>query len=220
MPPTDYIKRFKSLISRETELISRGYSRVAGIDEAGRGPLAGPVVAAACVSTVPYNVDSVPEYLTRIYDSKKLSEKLRAELYSHITADDSPFHFGIGISNVECIDSINILNATHKAMAQAVTQLTFLPDYILIDGTELPDSPIPQEKIIRGDSTCLCIAAASIIAKETRDTIMREYAQEYPHYGFDTHKGYGTATHIEALHRHGRCPIHRRSFRVAGLDKK
>lgn len=213
-------ERYATLTMRENALHKQGFLRVAGVDEAGRGPLAGPVVAAACVYTETYDTD-VPAYLTSVYDSKKMTPQRRAEVFTHITAGDSLFHVGIGIADVDMIDRDNILRATQHAMRAAILNLALLPDYILVDGNAaIPDAPAPQEQIVRGDSTCLCIAAASIVAKETRDALMREYATRYPHYEFDTHKGYGTAAHIDALRKYGRCPLHRRSFRVAALDEK
>jgi ribonuclease HII len=189
------------------------------VDEAGRGPLAGPVVAAAASRNSRFTTDDTDEWLYEIYDSKKLSEKKRERLYGHLTGDESPFHIGIGIISAEEIDRINILRATHTAMRTAVRSLVFLPDFVLVDGTAIPGLHIPQEKVIKGDMTCLCIAAASIVAKVTRDRIMRGYARDFPEYGFEKHKGYGTSRHITSIRHHGRCPIHRKSFKVAGLDK-
>lgn len=211
--------RFQALLSREHELLRDGCHYVAGVDEAGRGPLAGPVVAAAASRNGQLAAADACEWLCEVYDSKKLSEKKREYLYGLLTGDDSPFHIGVGIVTAEEIDRSNILRATHKAMRIAVRSLVFLPDFVLVDGTEIPGLHIPQEKIIKGDMKCLCIAAASIIAKVTRDRIMRDYARDFPEYGFEQHKGYGTSRHITSIRHHGRCPIHRKSFKVAGLDK-
>jgi ribonuclease HII len=206
-------------MSREQELLRNGCEYVAGVDEAGRGPLAGPVVAAAACRNGQLDTEpDIPGWLQDVYDSKQVSEKKREALYELLTGDDSPFHIGIGLITSKEIDKINILRATHKAMRIAVGSLVFLPDFVLVDGTEIPGLNIRQEKIIKGDMKCLCIAAASIVAKVTRDRIMRNYARDYPAYGFETHKGYGTSRHITSIRHHGRCPIHRKSFKVTGLD--
>ena len=215
---TDKKDRFRALLEKENQARVTGFSRIAGVDEAGRGPLAGPVVAAACICRLPADAAAFPWFLD-IYDSKSVTEKTREELFGFITHDDSPFHVGVGLVEHDEIDKTNILKATHKAMRSAVENLIFPPDFVLVDGTEIPGLDITQEKVIKGDSKCFIIAAASIVAKVTRDRIMRDYAGEFPHYEFDKHKGYGTSKHISAIRRHGRCPIHRRSFKVAGLDR-
>lgn len=176
----------------------------AGIDEAGRGPLAGPVVAAACVLP--------PEYpAAGINDSKQLSVHARAALFDELTSD--PWvKFGVGIVDIDVIDAINILQATKKAMLEAVDAISPQPNLLLVDGVDLPHPVIPSRKLIKGDATSLAIAAASIIAKETRDRIMLELDERYPQYGFAKHKGYGTQAHREAIARHGPCPVHRKTF--------
>jgi len=213
--------RFIKLLARETELTKNGCYRVAGVDEAGRGPLAGPVVAAVtCANTFVNFAECDFEWLYEIFDSKAVPEKKREMIFDLITADDSPFHYGIGIIDHIEIDETNILKATHKAMKIAVEQLVFPPDYVLVDGTEIPGLNIPHEKIIKGDSKCFCIAAASILAKVTRDRIMYDYAQKFPEYNFDKNKGYGTKNHIEAIRSVGRCEIHRKTFKVTGLGEE
>ena len=212
--------RFKRMRERERILHTQGFSRVAGVDEAGRGPLAGPVVAAVAVLHDAAAADAEPpfDWLVEVFDSKQLDANQRDRLFAFITADGSPFHVGIGMRSHEVIDRINILRATHESMRDAVNSLLFPPDYVLVDGTEIPRLGLPQEKVIKGDSLCLSIAAASIVAKVTRDRIMIRLAADYPQYGFDTHKGYGTPDHIEAIRRHGRSAVHRRSFKVAKID--
>lgn len=176
---------------------------IAGIDEAGRGPLAGPVVAAAVIFH-PY------DYIEGVTDSKKLSAKQREEFYEEITRQ--ALTYGIGIVDNREIDRINIRQATFKAMRMAIGSLKVNPQYLLIDGEELPEKLYPQEAVIKGDSHCFTIAAASILAKVTRDRLMIEYHQQYPLYGFEQHKGYGTAFHRNMIVKHGPCPIHRHSF--------
>lgn len=213
------ISRFERLLSRESDLLKNGCYRVAGVDEAGRGPLAGPVVAAAaCANNFVNFADCNFEWFYEIFDSKAVPEKKREMLFELIIADDSPFHYGVGIIDHIEIDETNILKATHKAMRIAVEQLVFPPDYVLVDGTKIPGLAIPHEKIIKGDSKCFCIAAASIVAKVTRDRIMYEYAEKFPEYKFDKNKGYGTKEHIDSIRAVGRCEIHRQTFKVAGLD--
>lgn len=176
---------------------------ICGIDEAGRGPLAGPVVAAAVI---------LPKGLKIPYlnDSKQLSEKRREELYDVII--DKAVAVGTGIVSPERIDEINILQATYEAMRQAVNSLEVRPQVLLNDAVIIPWIDIPQEKIIRGDAKSLSIAAASIIAKVTRDRIMKAYHEIFPEYGFNKHKGYGSKEHIATIQALGPCPIHRRSF--------
>jgi len=183
---------------------SAGFRWIAGIDEAGRGPLAGPVSAAAVI--LPH--DFCHELLD---DSKKLSHKRREIIYDEITNRDD-IVWAMSLGNVNEIDEINILKSTHAAMARAAKKLKQAPDYCLIDGLPVSCFPIPSEGIVKGDGKSLSIAAASIIAKVRRDRIMIQYAEEYPEYGFDRHKGYGTKLHLDALRKHGPCPIHRKSF--------
>lgn len=182
----------------------KGYARVAGVDEAGRGPLAGPVVAAAVI--LPEGED-----FTGIDDSKKLTAAVRDRLYDLIR--EKALAIGVGSGDHALIDSINILQATLSAMKQAVQGLVLPPDYLLIDGTSGIPLSIPQRTIKKGDSASISIAAASIIAKVTRDRMMAEYDSIFPGYGFADHKGYGCASHMEAIAALGPCPIHRKTFR-------
>ena len=189
----------------EFELEARrcGYRRIAGLDEAGRGPLAGPVVAAAVI--LPARC-----CLVGCDESKQLSEPERERLYQVITA--RAIGIGIGSAKEEEIDKLNILEATRLAMRRAVAALSPQPDFLLIDAVALPDLAIPTRPIIKGDALCLSIAAASIVAKVTRDRLMAEYHRLYPRYNFLSHKGYGTSEHLKQLAVHGPCPIHRRTF--------
>ncbi|QVE49174.1 ribonuclease HII [Chlamydia crocodili] len=187
----------------EEEVFDEGFSIIAGVDEVGRGPLAGPVVAGACI--LPRG-----KVFPGVNDSKKLTPKERAKIRD-ILLNDSDVYYGIGVVSVERIDEINILEATKEAMAKAIANLSIYPDFLLIDGLYLPHK-IPCKKIIKGDSKSASIAAASIIAKEYRDDLMRELHQHYPNYGFDKHKGYGTAAHLAALKAFGPCDCHRKSF--------
>ena len=214
-------ERLANLLFREQQLREEGFLRVAGVDEAGRGPLAGPVVAAAaCECNGTSSAHQNFAWFEEIFDSKALTETKREQLFELISGADSPFHIGIGIVDHKEIDKSNILKATHKAMRIAVEQLIFPPDYVLVDGTEIPGLNIPHEKVVKGDKKCFCIAAASIVAKVTRDRMMVKYAEQFPEYNFEKHKGYGTKEHIDSIRRHGRCPVHRHSFKVAGLDAK
>lgn len=181
-----------------------GYYRVAGVDEAGRGPLAGPVVAAACI--VP-----LTGRLAGVNDSKQLSPTERRSLYHQLTSDPS-FVYAIGVVDHQVIDEVNILQATIRAMLQAVNGLALQPDLLLVDGLALPHPTVPARKAIRGDAEYYCIAAASILAKVHRDELMVRYHEEWPMYGFDQHKGYGTEGHRAAIEKWGPCPIHRLTF--------
>ena len=199
----ELIRRYQDMSEYENEARKNGFMVIAGLDEAGRGPLAGPVVAGCCVLD--------PEVMVLgVNDSKKLSEKKRAELFPLI--QEKALSYGVGIVDEKVIDQINILEATKLAMKKAIEALSVQPDLLLIDALRLPDLAIRQEDIIKGDAKSVSIAAASILAKETRDRIMREYDSVYPEYGFAKHKGYGTKEHIEAIRKYGPCPIHRRSF--------
>ncbi len=192
-------------LTYERKLRRRGHKVIAGIDEAGRGPLAGPVVAGAVILP--------PRFRHAVLnDSKLLSEKKREALYEEITAPDSKVIWAAGIIDAKEIDEINILRATWKAMRVAFENLPVEAEVALIDGKPIKDFPKPHEAIVKGDSKSLSIAAASIIAKVTRDRMMLRYAEEYPEYGFAKHKGYGTAVHLAALAEHGACELHRRSF--------
>lgn len=184
---------------------------IAGIDEAGRGPLAGPVTAAAVIFE-PY------AYIEGVRDSKQLTALQREELFGHII--DKALVYSIGmVDNVE-IDRINIRQATFKAMRMAIGSLGQNPDYLLIDGEELPDKLYPQEALIKGDDRSFTIAAASILAKVSRDRLMIDYHRQYPQYGFDQNKGYGTAQHREMILKYGPCPLHRQSFLKKILEEK
>lgn len=195
----------------EKSLQRDGYRLVAGIDEAGRGPLAGPVVAAAAILPVRYRHKT-------LNDSKQLSEKKREAIYEELIADNRITWCSAAVDSPE-IDKINILKATHAAMRRAAEGLKTKPDAVLIDGLEVRGFPIHQKALVKGDSISLSIAAASVIAKVERDRLMLEYAEKYPEYGFEKHKGYGTKLHLEKLRHHGPCPIHRQSFRpVAQLS--
>jgi len=188
----------------EMKLWHRGLSRIAGIDEAGRGPLAGPVVAAAVVFPTDVMIEGVN-------DSKQLYEKERERLFDII--QDSALDIGIGIVDHTIIDEMNILNATFRSMHDAVNNLQYPPDHLLIDGPYFAGANIPFTTVVKGDSKCLSIAAASIVAKVTRDRLMKEYDKQFPRYGFAKHKGYGTKEHLEAIKIHGLCEIHRKSFK-------
>ena len=187
----------------------RGHRLIAGIDEAGRGPLAGPVIAAAVI--LPMDYDN-PE----INDSKKLSPRRRERLYEVIKQD--AIAVSIGLSEAAAIDVVNILQATLAAMREAVLGLSVRPDYLLIDGLNGIAVSIPQETIIHGDARSISVASASIMAKVSRDRIMEMYHRQFPQYNFLKNKGYGTREHREAIARYGRCKIHRRSFWVAEID--
>lgn len=179
------------------------YELICGIDEAGRGPLSGPVVSAAVI--LPKDVN-----IMYVNDSKKLTEAKREELYEEIY--DKAISVGVGIGNVEDIDTINILNATYKSMQEAVNNLNVKPDILLVDAVTIPNINIKQEGIIKGDAKSISIAAASIIAKVTRDNMMKEYNELYPEYQFAKNKGYGTKDHLDALRNYGASPIHRKTF--------
>lgn len=194
MEPTDEFERAARFC---------GYRRIAGVDEVGRGPLAGPVVAAAVI--LPFRCR-----LIGVNDSKQLSERARERFY--IAIRERAVATGIGWADVAEIDQLNILEATRLAMRRALEQLVPPPDYVLIDAVSLPGVSIPVRPIIKGDSLSVSIAAASIVAKVTRDRLMASYHDTFPEYGFVSHKGYGTAEHLERLARHGPCSIHRRSF--------
>jgi ribonuclease HII len=192
------------MLAFEKQARSNGYKMVAGVDEAGRGPLAGPVVSAAVVLPESFDVPG-------INDSKKLSEKKREALFPVIQTQ--AIAFGIGLSDHEEIDRINILQASLLSMKRAVEDLQMTPDYLLIDGKFTIDSTIDQRSVIKGDALSLSIAAASILAKVTRDRIMADLDVKYPQYGLKRHKGYPTKAHKEAILAHGPCPIHRKSFK-------
>lgn len=203
-------KRVKKLLSIEESIRSeKGFQEIAGVDEVGRGPLAGPVVAAACILPKGY-------LLRGINDSKQLDSEERYKLYQELILH-ADVCYGVGIVEPYEIDELNIHNATLKAMAVAIARLTRKPDYLLVDGKHPPKLGIPCQAIVDGDRLSCCIAAASVIAKVTRDHIMMGYHDLYPLYRFNENKGYGTAAHLEAIQLHGPCPIHRMSF---GLLKR
>lgn len=195
--------RLKEMYKYEEAAYKNGYSLIAGVDEVGRGPLAGPVVTAAVI--LPYS-----EFIPGINDSKKLSEKQREALFEVII--ERAISYEVGIVDEKVIDEINILNATKKAMENAINALKPQPDYLLLDAVKLERVKIPQASIIKGDALSISIAAASIIAKVTRDRLISEMDVKYPEYGFAKHKGYGTQEHIDAIKKFGICPIHRVSF--------
>ena len=196
-------KRINQMLQIERKLYDLGFNNICGVDEAGRGPLCGPVVAAAVILPKDCIIEGVN-------DSKKLSEKKREMLYDEIIKN--ALAVGVGMCDQDVIDEINILNATKKAMCEAIDNLKEKPDYVLIDGNQKIDIKFPQDIVVKGDSKSESIAAASIIAKVTRDRIMLEYDKKYPEYGFAKHKGYGTKAHIQAIEKYGITPIHRISF--------
>ena len=197
-------ERLTKLKEMEKELYEKGFKNICGIDEAGRGPLAGPVVVAGVIMPQDSMIEGVN-------DSKKVTEKRREKLYDLIL--DEAISYSVAIIGQDVIDEINILNATKQGVTQVVDELDIKPDLILVDALEhINTRGIPYEPIIKGDAKCYNIAAASIIAKVTRDRIMREWDEIYPQYGFISHKGYGTAKHIAAIKQYGLCPIHRKSF--------
>lgn len=204
--------RLKRLCSIENAIHEQGYALIAGVDEAGRGPLAGPIVAAACI---------LPEgYILRgIDDSKKLDGPSRYKLYQDLIVHPE-VDYGIGIVEAIEIDLLNIHRATLKAMKEAITRLKKRPSFLLVDGIHIPDCDIPAEAVVDGDQKVQLIAAASIIAKVTRDHMMIGYHALYPEYGFDQHKGYGTSKHLEAIRTHGSSPIHRQSFGLLKTEEK
>ena len=187
----------------ENSIHSEGYEIICGVDEAGRGPLAGPVCAAAVI--LPMGLE-----IPGLTDSKKLTDKKRRELFPVIK--EQAIAYGIGLASHEEIDEINILQATYLAMERALAQLSVNPDIALIDGNRAKDFGLPVRTVVKGDSLSMNIAAASILAKVTRDDLMLELAEQYPEYGFEVHKGYGTKAHYEALRAHGASEIHRKTF--------
>ena len=187
----------------EKEALAKGYKSVCGVDEAGRGPLPGPVCAAAVILPEGVIIDGVN-------DSKKLSEKKRESLFDVIR--EQALSYSIAYATVDEIEEINILNATMLAMRRAIDGLDIKADYAMIDGNKIPPIDIDAECIVKGDAKSMSIACASILAKVSRDRLLYKYAEEYPMYGFDKHKGYGTKAHREAILKYGPCPYHRKSF--------
>ena len=198
------LERLTKLKELEKDLYQKGFKNICGIDEAGRGPLAGPVVVAGVIMPQDSMIEGVN-------DSKKVSEKKREKLYDLII--EEAISYSVAIIGQDIIDEINILNATKSGLTQVVDGLDMKPDLIIVDAlTHIDTRGIPYESIIKGDAKCYNIAAASILAKVTRDRIMRQWDEIYPQYGFINHKGYGIAKHIQAIKEYGLCPIHRRSF--------
>ena len=203
-------KAAPDLTGIERGLHEKGFALVCGVDEAGRGPLAGPVAAAAVI---------LPEGLVieGLDDSKKLTEKRREALYDIIT--EQALCWAVGLADEREIDEINILQATFCAMRRAVEGLSRVPDFVLVDGNRDPQLGLPTATIVGGDGKAACIAAASVLAKVTRDRLMRQYDGQYPAYGFAQHKGYGSAAHYRAILEHGPCPLHRMTF-LKNLEEK
>ena len=198
------IERLNNLKEIENNLHQKGFQNICGIDEAGRGPLAGPVVVAGVI--MPPN-----SMIEGVNDSKKISEKKREKLYDLII--EEAISYSVAIIGQDVIDEINILNATKQGVTKVVEELSIRPDLVIIDALEHIDTKgVPYEAIIKGDAKCYSIGAASILAKVTRDRIMRQWDEIYPQYGFVAHKGYGTAKHIAAIKEYGLCPIHRKTF--------
>ncbi len=205
------LERLTKLKEIEKDLYEKGFQKIAGIDEAGRGPLAGPVVVAGVIMPQDSMIEGVN-------DSKKVSEKKREKLYDLIL--EQAISYSVAIIGQDVIDEINILNATKQGVTKVVEGLEVKPNLILVDAlTHIDTKGIPYDSIVKGDAKCYNIAAASIIAKVTRDRIMRQWDEDYPQYGFAQHKGYGTAKHIEAIKEYGLCPIHRRSFTKNFVEK-
>jgi len=198
------IERLEKLYTKERLLWGENFRFVAGIDEAGRGSLAGPVVAGAVIFK-----EGI--YIEKLDDSKKLTSSQRETLYAQIK--NKAVAVGVGVVYQDEIDKINIFNATIKSMKLAIANLNIQPDFLLVDGLTIPELSIPQEKVIDGDARCCCIAAASIVAKVTRDHLMEELDKIYPQYGFAKHKGYGTAFHLQALKKYKPCDLHRKTFK-------
>lgn len=203
LTPLEEEERYKSMLIIEKEKKAEGYNLICGVDEAGRGPLAGAVYAAAVI--LPQDI-----VIPGLNDSKKLSEKRREELFEIII--EKAVAYSIASVDEKRIDEINILNATFEAMNKAVNSLSIQPDYVLIDGNRIKGMSIPHETVVKGDAKSASIAAASILAKVSRDRYITKLAEKYPEYGFEKHKGYGTAVHNEAILKYGPCEIHRRTF--------
>jgi ribonuclease HII len=201
------VDRFES----ERALWSRGATRVAGVDEAGRGPLAGPVVAAAAILPVTWAKSGLPPDLEGLNDSKQLTTLERENFFAFLTTCRE-VEFAIARVDSVQIDAMNILRATHRAMCEALVQLRPAPDHVLVDGRHVKSILLPQTALVKGDARSYSIAAASVLAKVTRDRLMLEFHERWPAYGFAEHKGYGTEQHLAAIAAHGPCPIHRMTF--------
>ena len=203
--------KFANNFEFERVLWSQGIARVAGVDEAGRGPLAGPVVAAATILPSRWADAGLPAELAGLNDSKQLTAPQREKYFEFLT-HCAEIEFGIALVDAGVIDEINILQATHRAMNDALAKLNPLPPHALVDGRPVKTLRVPQTAIIKGDARSYSIAAASVLAKVTRDRLMLEAHAQWPEYGFADHKGYGTAKHLAAIAEHGACPIHRLTF--------
>ena len=207
MARADQIDRF----AFERALWTRGVMRIAGVDEAGRGPLAGPVVAAAAILPSKWAEAGLPRELEGLNDSKQLTAAQREQFSAYLVVCGE-VQFAVAQVGAGQIDAINILRATHRAMNEALAKLQPVPDHVLVDGRPVKTMVIPQTAIVQGDARSYSIAAASVLAKVARDRLMLEFDRQWPKYGFAEHKGYGTAQHLAAIAAHGPCPIHRRSF--------
>lgn len=205
--PAKLVNRFEF----EQALWQTGLTRIAGVDEAGRGPLAGPVVAAAAILPPRWAQAGLPDELKGLNDSKQLTEAQREKYFTFLTAG-AGIEFAVAVVDAATIDQINILRATHHAMNEALAGLKTLPPHALVDGLRVNTLRVPQTAIVKGDALSYSIAAASVLAKVTRDRLMLDYHVQFPEYGFADHKGYGTARHLAAIEKHGACPIHRKSF--------
>ncbi len=195
----------------EQALWEQGLTRIAGVDEAGRGPLAGPVVAGAAILPPHWAPRRLPKELRGLNDSKQLTEAQREQYFAFLTGCGE-VEYGVAVVDAPMIDQINILQATHRAMNEALKKLASLPLHALVDGLRVKTLCVPQTAIVEGDAKSVSIAAASVLAKVTRDRLMCAYHAEFPGYGFAEHKGYGTPQHLEAIGKLGACPIHRRTF--------
>ena len=195
----------------EREFFRRGCAIIAGVDEAGRGPLAGPVVAAAVIFPTEWIVNGLPRVFHGLNDSKQLTPEARDVFYAKLTGR-AEVRYAIAWSDCAVIDEINILQATFRAMNEALAQLQPAPEHVLVDGNQISSARWPQTPVVAGDAKSYSIAAASVLAKVTRDRMMLEWDRQWPAYGFAEHKGYGTARHLAALEEHGPCPLHRKSF--------
>jgi ribonuclease HII len=202
-----YIDRFEF----ERALWRRNLTRVAGVDEAGRGPLAGPVVAAAAILPSKWAESGLPPELEGLNDSKQLTPTQRERFFAFLTACGA-VEYAIAQTDAAQIDEVNILRATHQAMNAALAELHPPPQHALVDGRAVKTMRVPQTALVKGDARSYSIAAASVLAKVTRDRLMLEFDRQWPAYGFARHKGYGTAQHLAAIAAHGSCPIHRKSF--------
>jgi ribonuclease HII len=203
--------KFANSFEFEQQLWRQGFSRVAGVDEAGRGPLAGPVVAAAAIFPSRWAQSGLPRELEGLNDSKQLTETQREKFFSFLTAC-AEIEFAIAAVDVGLIDEINILQATHRAMNEALAKLNPQPQHALVDGRAVKTMRVPQTAIVKGDARSYSIAAASVLAKVARDRLMLEFHAQFPNYGFAEHKGYGTPQHLAAIEKFGACAIHRKSF--------